>query len=339
MNEIHIKSLPLKEVIDDLARVFEVEPHRDCEVYHLDLPNSTGSGTIRGINFSSGLGLIFYDCQFQESIKIHFDAENIHPAKILCCLEGEMVHHFGDCDAGHHLGPYECAIIGSSDKNGHSLSFSAGRRVVLSSVEIDRDLFGKEFYCELKTWRGPLHRFLTDINARSEFYHKSHLSLRHWEVLNGIDEEEWIGVYQRLSLQSKATEIMLWALAEYEDDRLPESKRLMVRKTDIELIRRAAELITFHLSSPLNVVHLAEEVGTNVNKLQNGFKELFNTTVNGYVQRLRLEKTCHYLETTDMNITDIVSEIGLSSHGHHAKMFKQTFGLTPSEYRKKIRDR
>ncbi len=335
MKEIHVKAIPLKEVILDMARVFGADCQRDCEVYTLHLPKAVGEGTVRGINFSTGLGLIFYDCNFNDDIKIHFDVEDIHPAKLLYCLEGEIVHYFGGSSVFHHLRPFEGAIVGSIRNNGHILSFLSGQRTKLSSVEIDRGMFAEAFDCELNTLSSPISSLLTDIDAREEFYHKGHLSLKQWEILNGLDEEEWAGVYQRLSLQSKATELMLWAIVEFDDDQLSESQKSLMRKSDVEIIRRAADLIAYHLSTPLNVAHLAEEVGTNINKLQNGFKAIYGVTVNEYVQRLRLEKTCYYLETTDMNIADIVALIGLSNHGYHSKMFKQTFGLSPLEYRKK----
>ncbi len=337
MKEIHVKSLPLKQFIDDLASFFGVAAHRDCEVYRLELPNSIGCGTIRGINFSSGLGLVFYDCTFKKSIKIHFDKGYVHPAKLLYCLEGEIVHYLGDSGDIHRLRPYEYAFVGSSDKKGRSLSFSGGQRVTLSSVEIDRDLFVEAYGCELKTLKSRMSHLFTDIHVHCEFYHKGHLSLRHREILSSIHEEDWIGLSQRLSLQSKATELMLWAFENYDDDQCAETKKSPVEKSDVEIIRRAADLISCHISTPLNVAHLAEKVGTNTNKLQNGFKSLFGATVNGYVQRLRLEKTCYYLESTDLNISEIVTKIGLSNHGYHSRMFKNEYGLTPKDYRKKIR--
>ena len=337
MKEFHVKSLPLKDVIGDLARVFEVGTNRDCEVYQLVLPESIGSGTIRGINFSSGLGLIFYDFTLKENVTIHYDVVDIHPTKILYCLDGGITHHFGNSKHIHHLEAYESVIVASAGTEGHVLSFSKGRHISLSSVEIDRNLFAKAFKCELKKLKSNMGDLLTDARAQHEFYHKSHLSLRHWEILNTIDEEKWTGLYQRLSLQSKATELMLWSVVEYDDDQLDDSDKVVMRKTDVELVRRAVDLIAYHLAQPLNIDVLAGLVGTNVNKLQNGFKSLYGTTVNGYVRRLRLEKACQYLETTDMTITEIVSRIGLSNHGYLSKVFKQAFGLSPWEYRKKIR--
>lgn len=340
MKKIHVKSLPLKDVIADLANACSVEVHRDCEVYTMHLPPSLGEGMIRGINFSSGLGLIHYDCTFEEEIELHFDVIDVHPVKVLCCLEGEIVHWFGEMADRHPIRTYQSAVVGSADHSGHVLTFPAKRHVVLASVEIDRHRFVRTFRCELDHMdaENPIRDLLTDVDAREEFFHTGHLSLPHWEALNSMQRQTWSGVFQRLFLQSKSTEILLWTMLEFDDDRLDDSKRNMVRKTEIEIIRRAAELIESRLSEPLTIERIAAEVGTNVNKLQEGFKYLYDTTVNGYVRKLRLEKTCHYLATTDMSVSEIVTKIGLTNHGYHSKIFKQTYGLSPLEYRNKIRN-
>ena len=71
MNLIQVNSLPLKDVIRDIAEVFNISYSENCGEYLLQLPESVGEGTIRGINFEGGLGLIQYNCLFKEDMEIH----------------------------------------------------------------------------------------------------------------------------------------------------------------------------------------------------------------------------------------------------------------------------
>ena len=73
MKSIQVNSLPLKDVIRDIAKIFQISFSENCGEYILNLPKSVGEGTIRGINFDGGLGLIQYDCLFNEDFEIHFE--------------------------------------------------------------------------------------------------------------------------------------------------------------------------------------------------------------------------------------------------------------------------
>jgi AraC-like DNA-binding protein len=82
------------------------------------------------------------------------------------------------------------------------------------------------------------------------------------------------------------------------------------------------------------VALLAKRVGLNVNKLQDGFQSIYNDTVNGYVQKTRLEIARNLLMITEFNISEIVRKIGLSSKSYFSKIFKEEYQISPSEFRR-----
>ena len=94
MKIIKVNSLPLKEVIRDLAKCFETTFEESCNYYSLNIPEDKGSGNIRGINFTNGMGILLYDCIFLEDVEIQFIVNDIHPLKFLFCSEGTLYHRF-----------------------------------------------------------------------------------------------------------------------------------------------------------------------------------------------------------------------------------------------------
>ena len=46
-----------------------------------------------------------------------------------------------------------------------------------------------------------------------------------------------------------------------------------------------------------------------------------------------MEHACHLLETADSKVTDIATQIGFSDRRYFTKVFKETYGVTPQEYR------
>lgn len=52
------------------------------------------------------------------------------------------------------------------------------------------------------------------------------------------------------------------------------------------------------------LIELSRLIGLNDYKLKKGFKEMFGTTVFGYLREKRLEKAFHLLQEGTMNVTE-----------------------------------
>ena len=67
------------------------------------------------------------------------------------------------------------------------------------------------------------------------------------------------------------------------------------------------------------------------------FKKYMGVTPMQYVLSLRMSNAESLLEMTDYNVTEISSIVGYENPLYFSRMFKKQRGLSPSEYRKKIR--
>ena len=65
---------------------------------------------------------------------------------------------------------------------------------------------------------------------------------------------------------------------------------------------------------------MAKAVGSNPTKLQQNFKMVYGTTVNGYTKNARLERAAELLNLTDKSISEIVKEVGLINRGYFSKL-------------------
>lgn len=81
---------------------------------------------------------------------------------------------------------------------------------------------------------------------------------------------------------------------------------------------------------------LCKETGLSVPKLQEGFKEMHDTTVADYIRRVRLETAENLMKTTDLNISEIVYTIGLTSRSYFSRIFKRKYKCTPRSYQKQL---
>ncbi len=106
-----------------------------------------------------------------------------------------------------------------------------------------------------------------------------------------------------------------------------------------DYVRRVEKHIAENFSRSINLSELAECAAISVRALQNGFRRFRNTTPMEYLRDYRLNMSRQKLENTrdsDLNITEIATSCGFSHLSKFAKCYRQRFGETPSETRKKI---
>ena len=67
------------------------------------------------------------------------------------------------------------------------------------------------------------------------------------------------------------------------------------------------------------------------------FTCVFGESPNTYVTRLRIEKAKKMLVMENVSISDICTEVGYSSIGSFSSLFRKKVGISPSQYRRKLR--
>ena len=336
MKEMRVKSLPLKDVIRDLANGMDTSLTEDCDVFVLNIPGDFGKGQIFGINFSSGLGLLCYDCTFHTDLEISFSVNSVHPAKFLYIVEGVLEHSFEHQKERHYLSQYQSAIVASNSYNGHVLKFKKGVHITLYSLEIDRKLFVKRLNCSIEQMSNPLRDMLLDSNAIQTYYHEGGYSLELFNKLRKIAFTSYSGLVRQLFLLSTTAGIFHQQILQFELD-MNKSNGHSLKKDHVALVQKAITLIEENMREPVNIDFLAKEIGTNSARLQHCFKLLYGTTVNGYIKNARILKAAELLIYSNLTVADVISEVGLINRGYFSRLFKSHYGLTPKAFQSKYR--
>ncbi|MGQ3296854.1 helix-turn-helix domain-containing protein [Reyranella sp.] len=102
--------------------------------------------------------------------------------------------------------------------------------------------------------------------------------------------------------------------------------------------RRCLELMQARLSEDISLDELAAEAQLSPFHFARMFKQSLGVPPRVYLTRLRVEKACELLEMTDLPITEIALEVGYSSNQVLARVFLKHMRLTPSDYRRAVRD-
>jgi len=83
-----------------------------------------------------------------------------------------------------------------------------------------------------------------------------------------------------------------------------------------------------------DVESLARLVNLSPSRFSHLFKAEYGVPVHAYVTRIRMNRACRLLFSTNLTIKEIAEELGYITPEHFHTIFKKTFGVTPAEYRK-----
>lgn len=151
------------------------------------------------------------------------------------------------------------------------------------------------------------------------------------QVINEIINCNYQDELKELFLLSKSIELLVLQADTYEQQ---DSDKFIKTAKDKQKLIEAKELITSRIENPPTIVELSKLIGINEYKLKKGFKELFGTTVFGYIHKMRMSMAKKLLLGTDKTAKEIAYEAGYSSPQHFANAFKKEFGISPNSVRK-----
>jgi AraC-like DNA-binding protein len=153
------------------------------------------------------------------------------------------------------------------------------------------------------------------------------------QVVHQIVNNPYKGDLEPIFLLSKSVELLVLCA---ESCRLTVEKKeaFITSPADKEKILAVRDLINEKLDCPPNLSTISRTVGLNEYKLKRGFRQVFNTTVFGYLSEQRLLLARDYLLDTRRTAAEIGYQLGYSTPQHFNNAFKKRFGSTPDSIRK-----
>lgn len=106
------------------------------------------------------------------------------------------------------------------------------------------------------------------------------------------------------------------------------------RKRAIEDVLR---IIEKEYEKDLSLDYLSRSVHLSASYLSHTFKKATGVSVVKYITQYRMEKAKYLLDQSNYKINDVYKMVGFSDLSYFGLTFKQSFGLTPKQYREKVR--
>ncbi len=158
------------------------------------------------------------------------------------------------------------------------------------------------------------------------------ISPRMFTILHDLANCEYKNHYKKLFIKSKVIELLLLQFEQYEHA-LENAEAARHENVHLEKMHKAREIIASNLAKPCSILDLAQQVGTNDCYLKKQFKQVFGTTVYGYLQKERMEKSKELLLEGDKKISEVARLTGYKHASHFTTAFKKYFGYLPNQIR------
>lgn len=161
-----------------------------------------------------------------------------------------------------------------------------------------------------------------------------------WTVIN-TSKELNSSLYENLDVQTTLKKIMLsitWG--EIEDvlyrlfTKILESNAKEDNKNVSLVVKRAQSLIHEYYNQGINLDEIAAKLNITADYLGKQFKKEIGETFNTYARNYRINKVKTLLLGTELKIYQIAELTGYSDSKYMSKVFKETTGYLPNDYRK-----
>jgi ligand-binding sensor domain-containing protein/AraC-like DNA-binding protein/DNA-binding response OmpR family regulator len=156
--------------------------------------------------------------------------------------------------------------------------------------------------------------------------------------MNDITEDEQmksLAITIRKSRGESAIE-QNYTFANSEDEM--HEKFSMSDSIDQQLIRSIEQYVQQNMNrGTINLEEMAQAMGMGMKPFFQKVHEITGKTPAEVVRDLRLRHACILLQRTNINMSELASHVGFATGEHFINLFKERFGMTPSEYRLKYR--
>lgn len=288
----------------------------------LEDPMQQSQGYRRSLNLRPGLNLLIDDYTLQDDLIVETEAGQ--PGMVLefsFMLSGKNVTEY-TLPGNNFLEAYW------DHGQGGRFHWQAGTRVLKVDIHIKPDAFETLVAEQIDGLPIALQQALRNRD-RFEYYQTGVITTAMQTVLHQIVHYPCQGITQKLYLESKVLELIALRLEQSVQDFSSTKSRTILRSSDIRCIYQAKEILLKNWQHPPSLIDLARQVGLNDYKLKAGFREVFETTVFGYLHLYRMEQAQRLLTQRQMSIREVGQYLGYTNPRCFADAFKKQFGMTP----------
>ena len=173
--------------------------------------------------------------------------------------------------------------------------------------------------------------FLSDENKDRKYYKDAHISPSMAVVLNQLMNYNLHPSVKPLYFKGKAYELLSLYFnrpADLDVEQCP----FLADEDNVTKIKRAKQIVINNMAEPPTLQELADEINLPLNKLKEGFKQIYGDSVFSFLFDYKMEVARQLLASGSHNVNEVGLKVGYSAASHFISAFKKKYGTTPKKY-------
>ena len=298
----------------------------------IHFPEKICDGWMRRLQLRSGIDMVMQNFYFRDALSLEIQEKgNTSLLRmgfgITGQTQGRVAGHEREIQfrAGHFCIGY------ATDADIGTIEYTRGQQNLLATyIDLDRfnDLVGQQLeYLPKELWR------VLDGQAIPLYLQTGRMTAAMELVAQQVMHCPYQGLTKRLYLEGKVLELLALSLQQTTEGSPASTQKKPLQASDVERIHHAGEILLSNLETPPSLIELAHLVGLNDYKLKIGFRQVFGTTVFGYLYQYRMQRARALLVAGERSVSAVAELVGYTNLSAFSTAFKRKFGISPTAYK------
>ncbi|MEM9484997.1 MAG: AraC family transcriptional regulator [Cyanobacteria bacterium P01_F01_bin.116] len=325
-------SLPTYSNFRDVTQTLQAQSDLNLQVntnypsINISLNHSHWYG--HNVELRAGLSFSVVEADFQKPFHLTADTDNCFLLRFTFCLSGKFNLRFEPANEDILIKAGHCYLGALNGEIALASEFMPLQKLILVRVDIDPLLFKFFIGDRFNALPADLRQILVSHGSGC-CWQSGSISPAVNVILHQLLNCPYQDTIRQLYLEGKVLELMALQANQFTEATklVPLTRRL--KSDDIERIHHAKQILINNLMEPPSLTDLARQVSINDFKLKQGFRQVFGTTVFGYLHQHRMEQALLMLRSTEMSVTQVAQSIGYANPSQFSAAFKKKFGVLP----------
>lgn len=333
MNTIQLTQQENRSILKSYNQVLDgIIINSESDETKLEFDNDKAIGFIQSVNLNNGISYVLYDMTARADFELINEAQHSAPVYFVYCSEDDLIHSFGVEGSLRKLGQFQTSILTSTIGADTVFHFVKDRDYKVLSIQVDTEGYEN---AQNTTLNKKLVANFNSVNDAGNFAYVGSFNLKIADKITQLKRVTQKGIVRTFLLNGIIHSILGLEIQQHTDD----TKNTPVRyannsltKEEMGRIKDLALFIEYYPEREYTIKSLCTRVGMSSSKLQKGFKALYDRTVTDYIRHKRIDRAENLIKTTDLNISEVVYSIGLTSRSYFSKIFKKKYNCSPKQY-------
>lgn len=335
--------LKLKEhnshlLVRSIASQLNVKSKTDCLEESLQLPSTVGKGSVTSFKFDDGISLFIIDAILEVEWQLAFTEIENSLLHFNFLVDGKVRHTFNDGEIRYQLIPLQNSITASPVGSTEVFTIPPFDKITFAILLIERKEYLSVIDCYEKSMHKKMAELFRDVEGKKCFFFQGDFTILVSRLILQIIQDKNIGLVRSIFIESQVLELLSRQISRIQDDLSMLGRRLQLREHDAERIKLARKILVEDLKVSIPIETLAKKVGINQQKLKQGFKLIYETTILQYVIKERMLRASLLL-LGDYSVKQAAAAVGYDNSSHFSKKFKDYYGVLPKDYIKSVQKR